>query len=305
MAQMRSKLDGYLTGELERIAHGFIFTEGPVWNPDGYLLFSDMPGDIRRRWSADGGVSVVREPANKCNGMAYDHQGRLLVCEHSTSRLVREDGAGAVEVLASSYDGAELNSPNDVVVAFNGDIFFSDPTYGRTADFGVEREPQLDFRGLYRLSADGKLSLVDTDFTQPNGLCFDPDESVLYVNDTERGVIVSYPRLADGSLGPRSTFADGIGEIDFELGVVDGMKCDAEGNVLVTGPNGVWVFDPAGSHIGVIEVPEVVGNLNWGGSDWSTLYITASTSVFRVETAMTGAPVPNMRRVEMSGGRDG
>lgn len=305
MAQMRSKLDDYLTGDLERIAHGFIFTEGPVWNPDGYLLFSDMPGDIRRRWSPDRGVTVVRAPANKCNGMAYDHQGRLLVCEHSTSRLVREDHAGAIEVLASSYEGSELNSPNDVVVAFNGDIFFSDPTYGRTADFGVLRDPQLDYRGLYRLSADGALSLVDTDFTQPNGLCFDPDETVLYVNDTERGVIVVYPRLADGSLGPRSTFADGIGEIDFEIGVVDGMKCDAEGNVLVTGPNGVWVFDPSGSHIGVIEVPEVVGNLNWGGSDWSTLYLTASTSVYRVETALTGAPVPNMRRVEMSGGRDG
>ncbi len=296
MAQMRSKLYGYLTGELERIAHGFMFSEGPVWNPDGYLLFSDMPGDKRRRWSPDEGVTVVRAPANKCNGMAYDQLGRLLVCEHSTSRLVREDDTGGVEVLASSYEGLELNSPNDVVVAFNGDIFFSDPTYGRTADFGLLRDSQLDFRGIYRLSASGALSLVDNDFTQPNGLCFNPDESLLYVNDTERGVIVVYPRLADGSLGARSTFADGIGEIDFEVGVVDGMKCDAAGNVLVTGPHGLWVFDAAGDHLGVIEVPEVVGNLNWGGPDWSTLYLTASTSVYRVETEMTGAPVPNMRR---------
>jgi gluconolactonase len=154
------------------------------------------------------------------------------------------------------------------------------------------------------LHADGVLALVDTDFTQPNGLCFDPHETVLYVNDTERGVILAYPRLADGSLGHRSTFADGIGDIDFEVGVVDGMKCDAEGNVLVTGPNGIWVFDPSGNRLGVIEVPEVVGNLNWGGPDWTTLYVTASTSVYRVETAMSGAPVPNMRRVEMSGDGD-
>jgi gluconolactonase len=305
MAQMRSKLDGYLRGELEQIARGCIFSEGPVWNPEGYLLFSDMPGDVRRRWSPEGGVTVVRTPANKCNGMAYDRQGRLLVCEHSTSRLVREDDAGGIEVLAASYEGAELNSPNDVVVAFNDDIFFSDPTYGRTADFGVLRDPQLDFRGVYRIAADGTLSLIDTDFTQPNGLCFNPDESLLYVNDTERGVIVVYPRSPDGSLGPRSTFADGIGEIDFEVGVVDGMKCDATGNVLVTGPHGVWVFDAAGTHLGVIEVPEVVGNLNWGGPDWSTLYITASTSVYRIETALTGAPVPNMRRIDMMEARDG
>lgn len=305
MAQMRNKLESYVHGHLEQIASGFIFTEGPVWNPDGFLLFSDMPGDIRRRWAPSQGVTVVKHPADKCNGMAYDQLGRLLVCEHSTSRLVREDYAGGVEVLAGSYDGSELNSPNDVVVAFDGDIFFTDPTYGRTPDFGVEREPELDFRGLYRLSSDGVLSLMDSDFTQPNGLCFSPDESTLYVNDTERAVIVAYPRLSEGSLGPRSVFADGVGDIDFEVGVVDGMKCDAEGNVLVTGPNGIWVFDPSGNRLGVIEVPEVVGNLNWGGSDWTTLYITASTSVYRVDTALAGAPVPNMRRVDMSGGDNG
>ncbi len=303
MAQMRNEADSYLVGELESIATGFIFAEGPVWNQEGFLLFSDMPGDIRRRWSPTDGVTVVSQPANKCNGMAYDQQGRLLVCEHSTSRLVRESPDGEMEVLASTYQGKELNSPNDVVVSFGGDIFFTDPTYGRTRDFGLEREPDLDHRGLYRLSTDGELHLIDTDFSQPNGLCLDPEESVLYVNDTERGVIVAYPRLPDGDLGPRSVFADGIG-VDFESGVVDGMKCDVEGNVLVTGPNGVWIFDRAGERLGVIEVPEVVGNLNWGGPDWSTLYLAASTSLYRVETATSGAPVPNMRRVEVSGDSD-
>ena len=298
---MRNDLAGYLEGDLERIATGFIFTEGPVWNPEGFLLFSDMPGDIRRRWSPADGVTVVRDPANKCNGMAYDGFGRLLVCEHSTSLLVRESDGGEIELLASTYDGKELNSPNDVIVATGGDIFFSDPTYGRTRDFGLERDPDLDFRGVYRLSG-GDLALVDTDFTQPNGLCLSPDETVLYVNDTERALIVAYPRSADGGLGHRSTFADRVGDVDFEVGVVDGMKCDAEGNVLVTGPNGIWVFDPTGGHLGTIEVPEVAGNLNWGGPRWTTLFITASTSVYRIETAVAGAPVPNMKRIEMTGG---
>jgi gluconolactonase len=305
VTQLRNDKWGYLAGSLEQIASGFIFTEGPVWDPEGFLLFSDMPGDVRRRWAPGEGVQVVRQPANKCNGMAYDHLGRLLVCEHSTSRLVREGGSGQPEVLAQYYQGSELNSPNDVVVAFNGDIFFTDPTYGRTAEFGLERKPELGFRGVYRLSSNEILTLIDDDFTQPNGLCFSPDESVLYVNDTERATIVSYPRLPDGSLGPRSVFADGIGEVEFDVGVVDGMKCDADGNILVTGPNGIWVFDSEGNLFGVIEVPEVTGNLNWGGPDWTTLYIAASTSVYRVEVTVPGAPVPNMKRSEDGGGEDG
>ncbi len=237
--------------------------------------------------------------------MAYDSLGRLLVCEHSTSRLVRETDAGGVEVLADSFEGSELNSPNDVIVALDGDIFFTDPTYGRTPDFGLEREPELDFRGLYQLSAGGELALVDDDFDQPNGLCLSPDESILYVNDTERAVILAYPRLPNGSMGSSSVFAADVGNVDFEVGVVDGMKCDAEGNVLVTGPNGVWVFDRDGDRLGVIEVPEVAGNLNWGGPDWATLYITASTSIYRVDTELSGAPVPNMKRVPMHGDKSG
>lgn len=296
MAQLRNRLDGYLISEVEQIATGFIFTEGPVWHPDGHLLFSDMPGDKRRKWTPSTGVEVVRDPANKCNGMAFDRDGNLLVCEHSTSSLVRESPEGQVEVLASHFEGSELNSPNDVIIASNGDIFFSDPSYGRTPGFGVERETELDFRGVYQLSPDGTLRLLDAEFEQPNGLCFSPDETRLYVNDTERGHIVSYPRASDGSIGSRSVFADGIGEIDYEVGVVDGMKCDADGNVLVSGPHGIWVFDSLGSHLGVIEIPEVVGNLNWGGPNWDTLYVTASTSVYEVGCAVSGASVPNMRR---------
>ena len=279
----------------ERIGTGFTFTEGPVWDPAGFLLFSDMPGDVRRRWSPDDGVTEVCRPSNKGNGMAYDASGRLLICEHATSRLVRQDANGSTSIVASHFEGRELNSPNDVVVSMDGSILFSDPTYGRTAAFGVEREPELDVRGVYRITVDGAIERIADDFDQPNGLCWSPDESILYVNDTERGHIRTFTRGADGRLTPGAMFAEGIASDD-DPGVPDGMKVDSLGNVYVTGPYGVWVFDPAGQRLGVIEVPEPVGNLNWGGPGWSTLFVTASTSLYRLEMAVRGAPVPNMQR---------
>ncbi|MFD2094013.1 SMP-30/gluconolactonase/LRE family protein [Blastococcus deserti] len=173
---------------LERIGSGFDFTEGPVWNPvEDALYFSDMPGDVRRRWSEDDGVREVRRPSNKGNGMAYDARGGLLVCEHSTSRLVREEPDGSTTVLASHWEGRELNSPNDVIVTLTGDVYFTDPTFGRTEGFGVAREQELDFQCVYRIPAGThRLELVAADFDQPNGLCMSPDESVLYVDDTAR-----------------------------------------------------------------------------------------------------------------------
>ena len=281
---------------VERIGSGFDFTEGPVWDPvEGALYFSDMPGDVRRRWTEDDGVTEVRRPSNKGNGMAFDARGALLVCEHSTSRLVREEPDGSTTVLASHWEGKQLNSPNDVIVTLSGDVYFTDPTYGRTARFGVEREQELDFQGVYQIPAGtDRLELVAADFEQPNGLCMSPDESVLYVNDTARGHVRAF-RM--GPVGPESrgpVLAEGLGGGDD--GVADGMKCDSEGNIYVTGPGGVWVLDPSGDHLGTIEVPEVVGNLNWGGPDWSTLFLTASTSLYRVRTNAVGAPVPNMRR---------
>jgi gluconolactonase len=281
---------------LERIGSGFRFTEGPVWDPvEGALYFSDMPGDVRRRWSATDGVTEVRRPSNKGNGMAYDARGGLLVCEHSTSRLVREDPDGSTTVLASHWEGKELNSPNDVIVTLSGDVYFTDPTFGRMAGFGVPREQELDFQGVYQIPAGtDRLELVAADFEQPNGLCMSADESVLYVNDTARAHIRAF-RM--GPVGPESrgpVLAEGLGGGDD--GVADGMKTDSAGNIYVTGPGGVWVLDPSGAHLGTLEVPEVVGNLNWGGPGWSTLFLTASTSLYRVRTNTAGAPVPNMRR---------
>jgi gluconolactonase len=191
--------------QVERLATGFTFTEGPLWNKEGgFLLFSDMPGDVRRRWDERNGVQEVARPSNKGNGMTYDAEGRLVVCEHSTSSVVRidPDGAGSGrELIASHYQGKELNSPNDVVVKADGSIYFSDPTYGRMPGFGVEREQELAFQGVYRVPpGGGEPHLLIDDFDQPNGLCFSPDESLLYINDTTRAHIRVFDVAAGGTI---------------------------------------------------------------------------------------------------------
>ena len=286
--------------ELERLGTGFTFTEGPLWNPAGYLLFSDMPGDVRRRWDPGDGVREVANPSNKGNGMTFDLDGRIVVCEHVTSSVVRMDpegtGAGR-EVLASHYEGRELNSPNDVVVKSDGTIYFTDPTYGRMPGFGIEREQDLDFQGLYRIAAGGGgPELLVDDFAQPNGLCFSADESVLFVNDTDRAHIRVFDVGSDFTLSNGRVFAEGIGDGDLEKGgLVDGMKLDERGNIWVTGPGGVCVFDSEGEHIGTVEVPEPVGNLNWGGAGWDELFICASTSLYRLRCSVAGNRLHYMR----------
>jgi gluconolactonase len=290
--------------ELERLGTGFTFTEGPLWNPAGFLLFSDMPGDVRRRWDAETGVTEVANPSNKGNGMTFDLDGRLVVCEHVTSSVVRmdPDGTGANrEVIASHYGDKELNAPNDVVVKSDGAIYFSDPTYGRMPGFGIEREQDLDFQGVYRIPpGGGDTQLLADDFGQPNGLCFSTDESLLYVNDTEKAHIRVFDVQPDGTIVNSRVLADGIGTASLEVGdLVDGMKLDERGNIWVTGPGGVCVFDAQGEHIGTVEVPEPVGNVNWarppGGPDWNWLFIAASTSVYRIQTKVSGNRLHYMR----------
>jgi gluconolactonase len=284
--------------ELERVGTGFTFTEGPVWHREGkYLLFSDMPGDVRRRWDS-GGIHEVMRPSNKGNGMTFEAGGSLIVAEHATSSVVRQspDGTGTQrEVIASHFEGKELNSPNDVIVAGDGSIYFSDPTYGRMPGFGVEREQDLDFQGVYRVQPTGEnIQLLVDDFKQPNGLCFSPDEKTLYVNDSERALIEAFEVKPDGTLGSRSVFFDHIGSGDIDEGIPDGMKCDAEGNVYVTGPGGIWVISPKADLLGEIHVPENVGNLNFGGDGWKTLFVCASTSLYRINLAVSGNRLPYM-----------
>jgi gluconolactonase len=256
-----------------------------------------MPGDKRRRWHPDEGVTVLRDPSNKCNGMTLDNDGNLIVCEHVTSSVVRERPDGTRETLATHWGDKELNSPNDVIVTRDGSIIFTDPTYGRMPGFGLPREQDLDFQGVYRIPAGGDdLQLLVDDFGQPNGLCMSVDESLLYVNDTERAHIRVFDVGADHQLSNGRAFAENVGTASLEKGdLVDGMKLDEQGNIYVTGPDGVWIIAPDGEHIGTIEIPESVGNLNWGGDDWQTLYIPASTSVYRVRMNVAGNRLGYMR----------
>jgi gluconolactonase len=284
---------------VEQVATGFTFTEGPIWHPtEKYLLFSDMPGDVRRKYTPGEGVIEVMRPSNKCNGMTYDADLNLLVCEHVTSSLVRERPDGSRETIASHFEGDELNSPNDVVVRSDGSIYFSDPWFGRMPVFGLERERELGFQGVYRIAPGGgdPELVVDRDaYEQPNGVCFSPDESLLYVNDTPGAFINVYDVAEDGSLSNERRFFSGIGSGIIEEGIPDGMKCDERGNIWVTGPGGIWVISAEGEHLGVIEVPENTGNLSWGGDDWHTLFIPSSTSLYSIRTTVGPRHEPYMR----------
>jgi gluconolactonase len=270
---------------IERIATGFLFVEGPLWHPSGYLLFSDMPGDHLRKWTAQG-VVTFREPCAQSNGLAWDRRGRLIVCEHATSRVTRTESDGSRTVIAAHHDGKELNSPNDVVVRSDGGIYFTDPTYGRNAYFGNPRPLPRDFRGVYRADPEGgTVTLLADDFGQPNGLCFSRDERRLFVNDTERQHIRVFDVDPSGALANGRVFAETRGE---GAGAPDGMKIDSAGNIYCCGPGGIHVFDPDGRCLGVIRMPEYTANFCFGDDDLRSLYVAASTSVYRLRVAMPG-----------------
>ena len=276
--------------ELEQVATDFIFTEGAMWNgATRELVFSDMPGDIMRKWSAESGISVLRQPSSKTNGNYYDLEGRLISCEHATSRVVREEANGTLSVLATHYEGKELNSPNDVIVKSDGAIYFTDPTYGRMDVFGLLREQDLDFQGVYRIDPNsGDLSLLANDFQQPNGLTFSLDEQQLFVNDTDAGHIRVFDVAEDGSISGGEVWAVPKGAGD---GGCDGMKIDSEGNLYCTGPGGLHVYASDATCLGVIEVPEVAANFTWGDDDLQAVYITASTSLYRTRVNIPGRKI--------------
>jgi gluconolactonase len=276
---------------LERVATGFDFIEGPVWHPhERFLIFSDIVGDCMYRWSAVDGVSVFRRPSHMANGNTYDRQGRLLTCEHATSRLTRTGHEGRIDVVASHYQGQELNSPNDVVVRSDGAVYFTDPNSGRSERFGVPREQELPFQGVYRLDPDDRsLTLLVDDFAKPNGLCFSLDEDRLFISDTVRFHIRVFDVEPDGSLVNGRVWAGITGE---GLGVPDGMKIDREGNLYCCGPGGIHAFNatasPTANRLGLIEMPEHTTNLAWGDDDLHSLYITAATSLYRLRLNVAG-----------------
>jgi len=284
---------------VRQLGTGFVFTEGPLWHPvEKTLLFSDMPDDVRRKWQ-NGQVTEIQRPSNKANGLTYDAQHNLLVCEHSTSSVVRIQPNGTREVLCSHFEGRELNSPNDIIVGKDGSIYFTDPTYGRMDHFGVKRPLQQGFQGVYRLPPNhrpGDEPQLVTDryiFSQPNGLCFSPCERWMWINDTDQANIRLFDVSDDGRLLNDRTFASGIKESSRE-GVPDGMKADRNGNVYVTGPGGIWVYSFEGAKLGEILIPEKSANLHWGGDDWETLFVCATTSVYSVKTKAQGRIEPFM-----------
>jgi gluconolactonase len=285
--------DGRLTGivgtrvEFERIASGCLFTEGPLWHPQGeYLLWSDMPGDHLRRWSKLDGVTTFRQPCNKSNGLAWDRQGRLLACEHASSQVTRTETDGRITSLATHYDGKQLNSPNDIVCAQDGGIYFTDPPYGRAEFYGVKRPQELSFQGVYRVGADPrKPALLVDDFERPNGLCFSLDGRRLFINDTARQHIRVFDVRPNGTLAGGTLWAETRGE---GKGAPDGMKLDSAGNVYCCGPGGIHVFSPEAVDLGVIQVPEYTANFAWGEADLRALFITASTSVYKIRTVIPG-----------------
>ncbi len=260
--------------------------EGPLWwHEGGYLLFSDIGNNRRMKWAPGEGATVFQEPTNFANGLTRDIQGRLIACDR-TPRVVRHEPDGSLTVIANSYQGKSLNRPNDVVVKSDGSIYFTDP--GAPAP-----EYQLDFAGVYRVSADlGTITLLVRDFITPNGLAFSPDESVLYINDSRRGHIRAFDMQPNGTpaLATDRVLCDLRGD---RPGVPDGMKVDVEGNVYCGGSGGIWVIDPSGQHLGtIVHGAEATTNVAFGGDDWKTLYFTTRNEVGSIDLNIPGIPVP-------------
>jgi len=272
---------------LEVIADGFKFLEGPIWHPyEQHLIFSDIIGDTLYRWQPGEEPSLFRQPSHMANGNTYDRQGCLLTCEHATNRIRRTDPQGRIQILASHYGGKELNSPNDIVVKSDGNIYFTDPNSGRNAPYGVVRPRELSFQGVYQLVPEtGVLTLLVDDFEKPNGLCFSLDEKMLFINDTARQHIRAFDVTTDGQLENGRLWAELTGD---EVGVADGMKMDTAGRLFCTGPGGVHVFDQNAHLLGRILVPQQTANFAWGDRDLCSMYITASRTLYRIRVKTAG-----------------
>ena len=271
-----------LHAEVQPISDAFNFTEGPIWHPtEHHLIFSDIPENKLYRYSEADGVAVYREPSNLANGNTYDKQGRVLSCEHGTSRVVREQN-GQLDVLASHYDGKALNSPNDIVVGADGSVYFTDPTYGRQGSHGIERAVELEHRGVYRITPAGELVLLSADFDQPNGLCLNLDETALYVADTPQQHVRRF--ALDGN------HLTGGEEICYSP-APDGLKIDSAGNLYAGGPKGIYCYTGEGQFLGVFRTPAFAANFTWGNADLKTLFITASTTLWQVPVKVPGIPL--------------
>jgi gluconolactonase len=267
--------------KLETVASGFGFTEGPLWDPAGFLYVSDETTNQIFRIDRDGrkqSVIALGDP----DGNTFDRQHRLIDCASVLRAIIAVTPNGKYKILADRYQGKKFNSPNDVIVGPDGAIYFTDPTL----DLVAGEKQEIPFQGVYRLDGAGTVRLLTKELSQPNGLAFSPDGKRLYVDDSAQKNIRVYDVMPDGNLGNGHIFGEEPGSK--HEGVPDGMKVDAEGDLFVTGPKGIWVWDASGNHLGTIAMPEQPANLAWGDPDYHTLYITASTSVYRLETKTRG-----------------
>jgi gluconolactonase len=271
--------------EAERLATGFVFTEGPLWHPDGFYYFVDVRKSMFYRLTPGGKPEVLRENTGEGNGTTFDLQGRLIMCEGGNRRITRTGADGKIEVLCDRFEGKRLNRPNDVVCRSDGSIYFTDPGLRVPLD-----QRELPYAAIYRIDRSGAVSML-ADFEYPNGLAFSPDERTLYVANTRWAQYIHALEIgADGAMVRRRIFADmSSDETD---GVPDGMKVDVQGRVYCTGPGGTWVFAPDGSRLGIIRTPEVPANLAFGGPDLRTLFFTARTSVYSLRVKVPGQPHP-------------
>jgi gluconolactonase len=298
------KLDALIPkdAKIEVLAGGFKWTEGPVWDKKGNaLLFTDIPNNRVVRWSAKDGVSDFLKPSGYtgnekftgyepgANGLAFDKDGALVLCQHGDRRIARLTGDKKFVTLIDKYDGKRLNSPNDLVFAKNGDLYFTDPPYGLP---GQMKDPkkELDFQGVYRLSAKGELALLTKEMTRPNGIGLSPDEKTLYVanSDPDKAIWMAFPINADGTLGKGKLIHDSTDEVKAKKpGLPDGLKVDAKGNIFATGPDGVFVFGPDHAYLGKIVIGDKNANCGWG-DDGTVLYICANDKLVRVKTTTKG-----------------
>jgi gluconolactonase len=292
--------------KLEVLAGGFKWAEGPLWHPDGFFLFSDIPNNRIVKWEPKKGASDYLKPAGYngtrtdlkepgTNGLTVDSAGRLVVCQHGNRQVARQEKDGKITALAAKYMGKRLNSPNDLTYKSNGDLYFTDPPYGlmvknTTIIPGLSDKKNFpgieqDFCGVYRLSKGGKLTVLTKELTKPNGIAFSPDEKTLYVAQSEplKAIWMAYPVKEDGTLGKGKVFADVTKQVgEKNPGLPDGMKVDAKGNLFASGPGGILVFAPDGTHLGTIRTGVPSGNCAFGPD--GMLYICANTNITRIQT---------------------